>query len=142
MIMSNRPIHIVCENGTSRLAPSIKRSHREAERDWARKALFSLCGKLDDPLSPPLPLAPPRCDGMRCPPPARVKLQSNGGLQPSSVVPRPIVRTPARQASSLCTSWTPPHYHKLFCAHDRFRGLPCGACRRSTAEGRGWLASI
>ena len=151
---TKRLIHIVCENGTFRLASPLQRSHREAERDWARLALFSLYGKLNDPLSPSLPLAfgtkPMKservwrqgCDGMKCPPPARVRLESNGGLQPSSVVPRPIVRTPARQASSLCSQWVPPHYHKFFCAHDRFRGLACPACRRSASEAREWLVEM
>ena len=150
--MSNRPIHIVCENGTYRLAPALQKSHREAERDWARAALFSLYGKLNDPLSPPLPLSPgikpmkservwnQGCDGLHCPPPARVKIENNGGRQTRSVAP--LVRLPARQASSICVAWVPPHYHKFFCAHDRFRGLPCPQCCRTAAEGREWLVEM
>jgi hypothetical protein len=138
--MSNRPIHIVCENGNYRLAPPLARNYREAERDWARCVLFSLYGRLNDPLSPPLPLAAPHCDGLHCPPPARVKIENNGGLQTRSVAP--LVRGPKRQASSLCSQWVPPHYHKFFCAHDRFRGLPCPACRRSAGEAREWLMEM
>jgi hypothetical protein len=145
----NRPIHITAsKDNDGRLryavAPTITAKHREAERGYARLALYNLMGSTTDPLSPPLPLAPPRneCDCVSCPPPARVRLQGNGGLQPSSVVPRPVLRTPARQASSLCSQWVPPHYHKFFCAHDRFRGLPCPACRRSAGEAREWLEEM
>ena len=138
-------IHITSSpdsDGRLRYAASLPKSakYREAERDYACLAMYELCGKPDDPLSPPLPLAAPHCDGMECPPPARVKIKNNGGLQTRSVAP--LVRTPARQASSLVTQWVPPHYHKFFCAHDRFRGLPCTACKRDSAEAREWIATV
>jgi hypothetical protein len=142
----SKPIHIHLNPASQKYEvsrPAPKR-YLDSQRDWARLAMYQLCGIPNDPLSPPLPLAVPRneCDCVHCPPPARVRIENNGGLQPTSVTPRPIVRTPTRQASSLCTSWVPPHYHKFFCAHDRFRGLPCGTCGRSTAEGREWLATV
>ena len=149
--MSTRPyrIHITSSrdsDGRLRyvVAPTVTAKEREAERSYARLAMYQLCGIPNDPLSPPLPLAAPRsgsaCDCVSCPPPARVKIESNGGLQVRSMAP--LVRDPKRQASSLCTQWVPPHYHKFFCAHDRFRGLPCKQCDRSKREAEEWLAAM
>ena len=146
----SKPIHIHLNPASQKYEvsrPTPKR-YLDSQRDWARLAMYHACGDPADPLSPPLPLSPPQSPNdydefggrRRSQPLPRVRVESNGGLQVRSVAP--LVRTPARQASSLCTSWTPPHYHKFFCAHDRFRGLPCGTCGRSTAEGREWLASI
>jgi hypothetical protein len=161
--MSSKAIHIIASrdnDGRLRyaLAPTISSKGRAIELNWARQAMYNAMGgpdttgSFEGTIGLPLafgtqPMKSERvwnqgCDGMKCPPPTRVKLQSNGGLQPQSVVPRPINRAPARQASSLVTTWVPPHYHKFFCAHDRFRALACSQCKRSAAEGREWLESV
>lgn len=118
------------------------------ERDWARSAMFRVMGQpsADGSFNQTvgLPLAPPRSDDSHNAPVTRVTLEKNGGYQPLGVAPlvRPCKGVPARQASSICQGWVPPHYHKMFCAHDRFRGLPCTQCRRTTAEGREWLRCV
>jgi hypothetical protein len=45
-----------------------------------------------------------------------------------------------RLATSVTTKWTPPDYHRLFCAHDRARWAVCPAatCRRTASEARGF----
>ena len=136
----SKAIHIHNDNGTFRIVE--RRADRKSEREWARYAMFALMGELD---GPGLPLALPHLESTGCPPVPKVKYEKINGIQPGgrqnwSVAP--IVRAPARQASSINSVWTPPHYHKFFCAHDRFRGLPCMQCGRNTAEGREWLDTV
>src|SRR6266568_7550762 len=124
-------------DGSFEIIPSKPKEQRIAERSWARLAMYHLMGDPTDPQSVGIPLAPLRCDGIKCPPVPRMRTESNGGLQNQSVAP--LVRIPARQASSIVRSYVPSHYHKFFCAHDIFRGLPCTSCRRDSEESREWI---
>ena len=127
--------------------------YRQTEREWARQALYhamgepSADGSFDQTVG--LPLARPfeynRPQSVHTP---ACKIDRSaegrrGGFQPSVNTLRPRASAlPKRQASSLVTTYVPPRYHELFCAHDIFRGFACTSCQRSSREGREWLATV
>ena len=121
-----------------------------AQREWAEAALYRLMaqpsadGSFDQTIG--LPLAAPRSEDSisHCPPVGKVRIDRKvGGLQPSVNTLRPLSdATPKRQASCIVSTYVPPRYHELFCAHDRFRGMPCTQCRRDRAEAREWLSAV
>ena len=125
-------------------AGALQRNDRETEREWAEDTLYRMMSDANDPLARGLPLARERAEASESPRSGKVKIDSkHGGSQPSASTVRPRSDAlPLRPASSLCSVYTPPLYHQLFCAHDRFRGEPCSACRRSAAEGREWIAAL
>lgn len=135
-----RSIHLTRNaDGTMMYVPPRKRSEREALRSYAQSAMYSILGDINDPDSLGIPLATPSygCNGgseagRDAIPPHKCPRTPQGGMQSISVAP--LLRNPKREASSIVSMWTPAHYHKFFCAHDRFRGLPCGQCGRGKKE--------
>jgi hypothetical protein len=130
-----------------------QRTDRDSERDWAEDAMYAV---YDEFLIKPTtvefdtdlngrPIEYRTSDSAESAPIGRTKMErpQGGGLQPSASTIRPRSEAlPLRHASSICVAYTPPLYHKMFCAHDRFRGEPCLKCQRGTREAREWITSL